>query len=111
MNGETTVILLLLTALCVGVSVWALFLRRENMRLGRDQAEADRMRRLAEEAREAAERRTLAAAAEVRALVERSTLAEARLEAAERKMAESRAEREKMEETFRIQFRNLAGDI
>lgn len=111
MNGETTVILLLLTALCVGVSVWALFLRRENMRLGRDQAEADRMRRLAEDAREAAERRTLAAAAEVRALVERSTLAEARLEAAERKMAESRAEREKMEETFRIQFRNLAGDI
>lgn len=111
MNGETTVILLLLTALCVGVSVWALFLRRENVRAARACADEAQMRRLAEEAREAAERRTLAAAAEVRALVERSTLAEARLEAAERKMAESRAEREKMEETFRIQFRNLAGDI
>lgn len=111
MNTETMVILLLLTALCVGVAVWALALRRENLRLGRERADAEQMRRLAEEARSAAERRLQSADAELRALVERSTLAEARLEAAERKMAESRIEREKMEETFRMQFRNLAGDI
>ena len=110
MNTETIVILLL-AALLAGVSVWALFLRREHVRAEHERAAEAGQRRLAEQAREAAERRALSAAAEVRALVERSTLAEARLEAAERKMAESRAEREKMEETFRMQFRNLAGDI
>lgn len=57
------------------------------------------------------EEKAAAAEIEIRTLVERSTLAQARLEAAEQRMAEARAEREKMEETFRTQFKNLANDI
>ena len=57
------------------------------------------------------EEKSAAAEIEIRTLVERSTLAQARLEAAEQRMAEARAEREKMEETFRTQFKNLANDI
>ncbi len=88
-----------------------LSLRRDNARLSDERAAADVARRLAEESRRVSEEKSAAAEIEIRTLVERSTLAQARLEAAEQRMAEARAEREKMEETFRTQFKNLANDI
>lgn len=101
---ESLVILLVLGGVCAVLLVLLLSLRRDNARLSAERA-------VAEEGRAAAEGRAVAAEAEIRHLVERGTLSQARLEAAEQKMAEARAEREKMEETFRIQFKNLAGDI
>ena len=58
-----------------------------------------------------AEQKSQSAEMEIRSLVERSTLAQARLEEAERRLAEGKAEREKMEESLRVQFKNLATDI
>ena len=87
MNTGIVVVLLSLGVVCVVLGLLLLSLRRVS------------------------EEKAAAAEIEIRTLVERSTLAQARLEAAEQRMAEARAEREKMEETFRTQFKNLANDI
>ena len=100
-----------LGVVCVVLGLLLLSLRRDNARLSDERAAADEARRLAEESRRVSEEKSAAAEIEIRTLVERSTLAQARLEAAEQRMAEARAEREKMEETFRTQFKNLANDI
>ena len=111
MNTGIVVVLLSLGVVCVVLGLLLLSLRRDNARLSDERAAADEARRLAEESRRVSEEKSAAAEIEIRTLVERSTLAQARLEAAEQRMAEARAEREKMEETFRTQFKNLANDI
>ena len=111
MNTGIVVVLLSLGVVCVVLGLLLLSLRRDNARLSDERAAADEARRLAEESRRVSEEKAAAAEIEIRTLVERSTLAQARLEAAEQRMAEARAEREKMEETFRTQFKNLANDI
>ena len=111
MNTGIVVVLLSLGVVCAVLGLLLLSLRRDNARLSDERAAADEARRLAEESRRVSEEKSAAAEIEIRTLVERSTLAQARLEAAEQRMAEARAEREKMEETFRTQFKNLANDI
>ena len=111
MNTGIVVVLLSLGVVCAVLGLLLLSLRRDNARLSDERAAADEARRLAEESRRVSEEKAAAAEIEIRTLVERSTLAQARLEAAEQRMAEARAEREKMEETFRTQFKNLANDI
>ena len=111
MNTGIVVVLLSLGVVCAVLGLLLLSLRRDNARLSDERAAADEARRLAEESRRVAEEKSAAAEIEIRTLVERSTLAQARLEAADPRLAEERAAREKMEQTFRTQFKHLANDI
>lgn len=95
MNTGIVVVLLSLGVVCAVLGLLLLSLRRDNARLSDERAAADEARRLAEESRRVSEEKAAAAEIEIRTLVERSTLAQARLEAAEQRMAEARAEREK----------------
>lgn len=88
MNTGIVVVLLSLGVVCVVLGLLLLSLRRDNARLSDERAAADEARRLAEESRRVSEEKSAAAEIEIRTLVERSTLAQARLEAAEQRMAE-----------------------
>ena len=88
MNTGIVVVLLSLGVVCVVLGLLLLSLRRDNARLSDERAAADEARRLAEESRRVSEEKAAAAEIEIRTLVERSTLAQARLEAAEQRMAE-----------------------
>ena len=83
MNTGIVVVLLSLGVVCVVLGLLLLSLRRDNARLSDERAAADEARRLAEESRRVSEEKAAAAEIEIRTLVERSTLAQARLEAAE----------------------------
>ncbi|WP_300110151.1 DNA recombination protein RmuC [uncultured Alistipes sp.] len=98
------VIAVLLAIACLVLSLRFYAVRRDRIRL---LLERDAL----QEARRMAEQKSQSAEMEIRSLVERSTLAQARLEEAERRLAEGKAEREKMEESLRVQFKNLATDI
>ncbi|MEG0789346.1 MAG: DNA recombination protein RmuC [Alistipes sp.] len=82
--------IIVLVSLCVALTAVILLQRREIARLGVEKSIAE---------------------SEIRTHIEKSTLAQARLEATESKIASATAEREEMEETFRTQFKNLANDI
>lgn len=90
MNTGIVVVLLSLGVVCAVLGLLLLSLRRDNARLSDERAAADEARRLAEESRRVSEEKSAAAEIEIRTLVERSTLAQARLEAAEQRMAEAR---------------------
>jgi hypothetical protein len=85
MNTGIVVVLLSLGVVCAVLGLLLLSLRRDNARLSDERAAADEARRLAEESRRVSEEKSAAAEIEIRTLVERSTLAQARLEAAEQR--------------------------
>ena len=133
MNTITLLTLLLLACLCVVSGVTAVALRRETARLRRDKEEAEAARSdlgqklsatetlLAEtrQGRDAAERelhdlreahlRTRTELAALQASTD-SEIASLRAKNAEEREAE-RAAREKLEERFRLEFKNLATEI
>ncbi len=102
-------IVLIVIAVLLAVACFVLVMRLQTLRREKRQLLLDR--EAAQTARQAAEQRCQNSEMEVRTWVERGTLAQARLEEAERRLSEEKAEREKMEERLREQFKNLANDI